>query len=101
MGAQLAPPLTTHVSDRPSATTVSLHADDPISRAGMASSLADRRLSMVGDGEDPDVAVVVCDQFDDATLRRIRRARRSGDTGVVLVVTELDDDGLYLSLIHI
>ncbi|MGH9002257.1 MAG: hypothetical protein ACRDYV_03930, partial [Acidimicrobiia bacterium] len=76
---------------------VSVHADDPISEAGMASQLRRQPELQLIEGEDAAagaaVAAVVTDDVDDDTARVIRALRRAGPK-VVVVATHLDDSGL-------
>lgn len=77
-----------------------IHADDPISRAGVASQLRPRPEVRVLDGGDLEgaaVALVVADKVDKSSLRAIRSLRQRG-TGVVLVVVELDDAALVSAI---
>jgi DNA-binding NarL/FixJ family response regulator len=80
--------------------TTYIHADDPISRAGVASQLRPRPEVRVLEGNDPDgatVALVVADKVDKASLRAIRSLRQRG-MGVVLVVVEMDDTSLVAAI---
>jgi DNA-binding NarL/FixJ family response regulator len=77
-----------------------IHADDPISRAGVASQLRPRPEVRVLDGDVPDgatVALVVADRVGQPALRAIRSLRQRG-TSVVLVVVELDDAALVAAI---
>jgi DNA-binding NarL/FixJ family response regulator len=74
---------------------VFVHAADPISQAGIASSLRGRpELWVVEDVDIAAVAVIVADEVDEEALRTIRAVQRNGCPRVVLVVTRLDDSGL-------
>ncbi|GAB1644654.1 LuxR C-terminal-related transcriptional regulator [Krasilnikovia sp. MM14-A1259] len=80
--------------------TTYIHADDPISRAGVASQLRPRpevRVLDSGDVEDATVSLVVADRVGEAALRAIRTLRQRG-TSVVLVVVELDDAALVAAI---
>ena len=80
--------------------TTYIHADDPISRAGVASQLRPRPEVRVLEGEEPDgatVALVVADKVATAALRAIRSLRQRG-MSVVLVVVELDDAALVAAI---
>jgi len=80
--------------------TTYIHADDPISRAGVASQLRPRPEVRVLEGSDPDgatVALVVADKVDKPSLRAIRSLRQRG-TSVVLVVVEMDDASLVSAI---
>jgi DNA-binding NarL/FixJ family response regulator len=73
-----------------------IHADDPISRAGVASQLRPRPEVLVVEGAaalDARVSLVIADQISDRVLRAIRMLRQQG-CQVVLVVGEMDDSGL-------
>lgn len=77
-----------------------IHADDPISWAGVASQLKPRPEVLVLDtaeAEQAVVSLVVADRASDATLRAIRSLRQRG-TAVVLVVVELDDSALVAAI---
>ena len=75
---------------------VMIHAEDPISEAGLAAQLRRQpELHLVEDGE-PDqavVAVIITEDVDDETARVVRCVRRRGPK-VVVVATRLDDAGL-------
>jgi DNA-binding NarL/FixJ family response regulator len=77
-----------------------IHADDPISRAGVASQLKPRPEVLVLDGAeegDAVVSLVVADRVAEGPLRAIRTLRKRG-TSVVLVVVELDDAALVSAI---
>ena len=76
-------------------TAVFIHADDPISEAGLAAQLRRQPELHVVEGEPAEaaVAVVVADDVDDDAARVVRSMRRSGPK-VVVVATRLDDAGL-------
>jgi DNA-binding NarL/FixJ family response regulator len=77
-----------------------IHADDPISRAGVASQLRPRPEVRVLEGDRPDsatVALVVADRVGQTALRAVRALRQRG-TSVVLVVVELDDSALVAAI---
>jgi DNA-binding NarL/FixJ family response regulator len=76
--------------------SVYVHADDPISRAGVASQLRPRPEVVVLDGVDgvpATVALVVSDRVCERTLRAMR-VLRGGRSRLVLVVGDLDDGDL-------
>jgi DNA-binding NarL/FixJ family response regulator len=79
-----------------SRTTVRVFARDPISEAGVASQLRPRPEVCVLTREDepPEVVLVVVERVDDELVNTIRFLRRNGDAHVVLVVSDLDDQGL-------
>ncbi len=73
-----------------------IHADDPISRAGVSSQLRPRPEVLVvenAEALDARVALVIAEQLTDRVLRAIRMLRQQGSQ-VVLVVGELDDGAL-------
>lgn len=77
-----------------------IHADDPISWAGVASQLKPRPEVLVLDAVDAaqaTVSLVVTDQVSDGALRTIRALRQCGSS-VVLVVVELDDTALVAAV---
>lgn len=78
-------------------TTVRVYARDPISEAGVASSLRPRpEVLLVGPAEEvaPQVVLVVADDVDEETLNTLRFLRRNGQSRVVLVASHLDDKAL-------
>lgn len=78
-------------------TTVRVYARDPISEAGVASSLRPRpEVRIVGAAEDvaPEVVLVVADEVDEETLNTLRFLRRNGASRVVLIAAHLDDQAL-------
>jgi DNA-binding NarL/FixJ family response regulator len=79
--------------------TVSLHSDDPVSRAGVAAQLAKQGIAVTDDGEGrSDAAVVVADEVNDAVEQQVRRLRGVGVRGIVLVVARLDDRQLFAAV---
>jgi DNA-binding NarL/FixJ family response regulator len=77
-----------------------IHADDPISRAGVASQLRPRPEVFVLDEQETAgamVSLVVADRVAEPTLRAIR-ALRQRQTGVVLMVVEVDDAALVSAI---
>lgn len=72
--------------------------DDPITHAGMTSTLRFRpevRIEREEAFSRPGtVALVVTDSIDEAALRTLRRLGRAGDTRLVLVTGRVDDAGL-------
>jgi len=73
---------------------VYVHADDPISQAGVASQLRPRPEVRVLDTADADaarVALVVADKVGDRTLQLLRALQRGGSR-LVLVVADVDDN---------
>ncbi|MFW6204564.1 MAG: LuxR C-terminal-related transcriptional regulator [Actinomycetota bacterium] len=81
------------------APSVALHADDPLTLAGIATHLAQRRF-VVTDGTEggDDVAVVVADALDGRVQQLIHRLHRKGVDGVLLVVAHLDDHALFSAI---
>lgn len=79
---------------------VYVHADDPISQAGVASQLRPRPEVRVLDSSEADVAkvsLVVADKVAEPTLKLLRSLQRSGNR-LVLVVAELDDSDLIAAV---
>ncbi|MDT0319353.1 helix-turn-helix transcriptional regulator [Streptomyces millisiae] len=73
---------------------VDLHANDPISRAGVASHLRTRpeiRLAERDGVEPAQVVVVVVDTVDDDVLRLLRQIQRGTSARGVLIVTHVDE----------
>jgi len=86
------------MSDR---VAVYVHGDDPISEAGVAAQLRGRPEAYVVDRgciDDAVVAVVVTDEIDEAAVRVVRGIQRGGCPRVVLVSTQLDDNGLMIAV---
>ena len=86
------------MSDR---LAVYVHGEDPISEAGVAAQLRGRPEAYVverGCIDDAVVAVVVTDVIDEATVRVVRGIQRGGCPRVVLVTTQLDDNGLMIAV---
>lgn len=80
---------------------VSVHAQDPITRAGLVAQLAHRPEVQVVDADDAvagGVTVVLADEVDDATLRAVRAARVGDANRVVLVATRLGDGDLLAAV---
>ncbi|MDQ1568165.1 MAG: hypothetical protein QOF96_3045 [Actinomycetota bacterium] len=79
---------------------VFIHAEDPISEAGLASQLRRQPELHLVEGEETTgatVAVVVADDVDEETARVVRSMRRRGPK-VVVVATRLDDTGLMYAV---
>ena len=77
--------------------SVTVHAHDPVSSAGVASQLRSRvEVSLQDDGAVPadGVALVVVDDVDDEAVRTVKAIRQGGCDRVVVVATRLDDKGL-------
>ena len=80
--------------------TVYVHADDPISQAGVASQLRPRPEVRVLDSSEAAtarVALVVADKVSEPTLKVLRGLQRTG-ARLVLVVAELDDSDLIAAV---
>ena len=75
---------------------VAVHAEDPLSQAGVASQLRSRPEILIvepGSRTQPRVAVVVADSVDEPTMHQLRTLQRAS-CRTVLVVTRVDDAGL-------
>ncbi len=86
------------MSDR---IAVYVHGEDPISEAGVAAQLRGRPEAYVverGCIDDAVVAVVVTDQIDASTVQVVRGIQRGGCPRVVIVTTQLDDNGLMTAV---
>ncbi|MGW9429025.1 LuxR C-terminal-related transcriptional regulator [Streptomyces decoyicus] len=82
---------------------VSIHADDPISRAGVASELRPRpevRVLEAAQADQAKVSLVVSDAVTEQTLRTLGSATRIGAVRLVLVVTRIDDSDLVSVVEH-
>ena len=78
-------------------TKVFVFGADPLSQAGMATYLGGQpEVELVSQtGLDlADVALVVADVVDDATLKVVRAMQRDGVPRIVLLVTDIDADGV-------
>jgi DNA-binding NarL/FixJ family response regulator len=78
-------------------TSVFVYADDPVSQAGLEQLLRLRsEIYVVASGQidDARVAVVACEEVDEAATRTIRGIQRDGCPRVLLVATRLDEDGI-------
>ena len=76
--------------------SVSVHAHDPVSSAGVASQLRSSTEVVLQDGvaSTDGVALVVVDEVDEEAVRTVRAIRQGGCDRVVVVATRLDDKGL-------
>jgi DNA-binding NarL/FixJ family response regulator len=76
---------------------VFLYASDPVSQTGIAGQLrACAELFVVeSDLDSADVAVVVFDEINEEALKTIRAVQRNECPRVVVVVTRLDESGLF------
>lgn len=81
---------------------ISVHAFDPILRAGVVSQLRPRRevrIAAEDDSEPPQVALVVADTVDEETLQLLKQMQRHQDgPRTVLVASGLDDRDLISSV---
>ena len=78
---------------------VLIHANDPVSRAGVASQLRNKpEIRIVDDREAATVALVVADNVDEDALRVVKSLRAGGLRAVVLVTTNLDDGSLLAAV---
>lgn len=78
---------------------VAVVAPDPLSRAGVMGQLRDTHaLRAVTAAADADVAVVVADACGEQTQEALRGVRTAGCRRAVLIVTELDDGGLFAAV---
>jgi len=78
---------------------VAVHADDPVTQAGLAAQLRGQPgVAVVDDTSCARVAVVTSDRMDDDTGRRVRTAQRQHGARVVVVVSDCDDAGLLAAV---
>jgi DNA-binding NarL/FixJ family response regulator len=80
---------------------VYVHATDPVSATGVAGELRQQADVLVVDEsefERAEVAVVVTDEVDAATVRTVRAIQREGCRRVVMIVTRLDDASLLAAV---
>ncbi|MCX5395323.1 response regulator transcription factor [Streptomyces sp. NBC_00094] len=82
----------------PSRIAVMLHAPDPIYRAGVVSLLRPRpEITLVdtaGPAVDTQVALIVTDTAEEATLRLLREIKHTSTAWSVLVVADIDETKL-------
>lgn len=81
--------------------TVTVIADDPVSRAGIDAELQERSdldLLPADRQDDATVAVVVVEEVDEEAARMVRALKRRGSPRPVLVVTNVDDRGLFTAV---
>jgi DNA-binding NarL/FixJ family response regulator len=77
--------------------SVYVHAEDPISRAGVVSQLRQRpELALLGEQERDAAAVVfvAADTVDESTATVLRALRRKSEARLVLIAARIDDAGL-------
>jgi len=80
---------------------ISVHAGDPISRAGVVAQLRSRaEVEVVEDDEggSPEVAVLVAEEVNGDTVQVMKALRRNGSARVVLVLSSVDDAGLLAAV---
>lgn len=78
---------------------VQVHAPDPVSRAGVAAALGQHHwMHVVHNGEAVDVAIVAAEAVDEESVRLVRSLQRTTCPRVLLVVTHVDDGGLYAAV---
>ncbi|MFD8990161.1 response regulator transcription factor [Streptomyces goshikiensis] len=96
------------LTDRTDRVTVTIHAADPLSRAGVL-SLLDRQPAVrvvpwppepegdapAAEAAEARVAVVLIDQIDERSTAELRRLLRCGERRVVLVARELRESELF------
>lgn len=81
------------------ALRVALSTDDPVSKAGLSAELDScAGMTLVEDAESADVVVLVAEEVDKEAEQSARRLRRAGVTAVVLVVSHIDDQGLFAAV---
>jgi DNA-binding NarL/FixJ family response regulator len=81
--------------------SVSVHARDPISEAGVASQLRPRpevRVLRPQEADAAEVAVIVVDIVDDDAVHLLRTVQRCGAARTVLVASRLDDGDLVTAV---
>lgn len=82
-------------------TPVYVYAADPVSEAGIVAALqeqGDIAVVAEGDIDQASVALVIGDEVDDTTIRVIRALQRNSCPRVILVVTHVDDGGLFAAV---
>jgi DNA-binding NarL/FixJ family response regulator len=80
---------------------VSIHASDPVSRAGVVSQLRARPEVMIVDQDDvatASVALVVADHVDDEAVRVVKAIRGAGCRRVVIVATTVGDGSVLAAV---
>jgi DNA-binding NarL/FixJ family response regulator len=81
--------------------SVSVHARDPISEAGVASQLRPRpevRVLRSDEADKAEVSVIVVDVVDDDAVQLLRSVQRCGSARTVLVASRLDDGDLVAAV---
>lgn len=86
-----------------SRVSVSVHTSDPISRAGVVAQLRARPEVQIfedgnGNADGPAVAIVVTEEVDLDTVRLMKAVHRNGSSRVVLVLSAVDDAGLFAAV---
>ncbi|CAM5503694.1 MULTISPECIES: helix-turn-helix transcriptional regulator [Streptomyces] len=79
---------------------VAVHAEDPISRAGVVGQLrVQPELRLLDDDEldreNPDVVVLVVDEVDENVIQQMRRIQRSIQSRILLVPRRIDTQQLF------
>jgi DNA-binding NarL/FixJ family response regulator len=80
---------------------VSVYTNDPISRAGVVAQLRARpevQVVEAGNGSASDVAVFVAEEVELDTVRLMKAVHRNGSSRVVLVLSTVDDAGLFAAV---
>lgn len=83
------------------AIPVTVIADDPVSRAGVDAALRSRpevRVLQPGQPGSAAVTLVVCEEVDEEAVRAVRKTLRGEGSRAVLVVTQVDDRGLFAAV---
>ena len=80
---------------------MSVYTNDPISRAGVVAQLRARpevQVVEAGNGSASDVAVFVAEEVELDTVRLMKAVHRNGSSRVVLVLSTVDDAGLFAAV---
>lgn len=80
---------------------VTVIADDPVSRAGIDAELRGRQdvdLLPAERQDEATVAIIVVEEVDEQASRTVRALKRRGNPRPVLVVTHVDDRGLFAAV---
>jgi DNA-binding NarL/FixJ family response regulator len=79
---------------------VFLAAGDAVSRDGLASQLRGQGIELIEAGrlDEDSVAVLVVDEIDDQGVRELRALKRRGAQRIVVVATRIDDAGLLAAV---
>jgi DNA-binding NarL/FixJ family response regulator len=77
---------------------VSVSADDPVTKMGVAAQLRGRpEVLVVEAGDRAEVAVVATERLDETALVQLRSIQRNDCARVVLIVNHLDDTGVLVA----